>query len=147
MKNIKIIAVTILLMNGSYFFAQQTNSDAKLEEVKQRRIENNFRIATVEKYKMLNEKILELRSELKEAETRKKDFVNSERILKSTINKIEKLQAENQKFESKISASSITDEEIKKNRVKIKENEMSIQKLQLNKIIEQKELEVLISQL
>ncbi|MRX70457.1 hypothetical protein SAMN06265349_10221 [Flavobacterium resistens] len=67
--------------------------------------------------------------------------------MKSTTNKIEKLQATNQKLENKITTTTISKEETQKMRIKTKENEVNVQKLKLTQITQQKDLEKVISML
>ncbi|MHC0439560.1 hypothetical protein [Flavobacterium sp. 3-210] len=141
MKKFKLIAFTILLMNSSYFFAQETNMYEKTQEVEQRKFENDFRNTCSQNHKALDEKITELKSKLKEVELKKKNLVKSEDNLKSTTVKIEKLQEANRKLESKITTNNISEEETQKMRIKTKENEVTIQKLKLTQITQQKELE------
>ncbi|WP_431243505.1 hypothetical protein ACQ9BO_02430 [Flavobacterium sp. P21] len=147
MKSIKIIALAMFLMNTSYFFAQQTNTDQKTLELEQKRIDADFKNLSDQNHRALDTKITELKSKLKEAENKKKNLVKSENNLKATKSKIEKLQSTNQKLENKIATTSLSDEEITKQRIKTKENEVNIQKLKLTQITQQKELEKVISTL
>ncbi|RED24906.1 hypothetical protein BD847_1644 [Flavobacterium cutihirudinis] len=147
MKKFKLITLAILLMNSTYFFAQQTITDRKIQEAEQRKIENDLRNSLAQNHKELDTKITELKSKLKEAESQKKNLAQSEDNLKSTINKIEKLQTTNQKLENKITTTSISEEETLKLRIKTKENEVSIQKLKLTQITQQKELEKVLATL
>ncbi|WP_426483444.1 hypothetical protein [Flavobacterium sp. 2] len=147
MKKFKLILLTILLMNSSYFFAQETNTYIKTQEAEQRKLENDFKNTSAKNHKALDTKITELKSKLKEIELKKKNLVKSEDNLKSTTNKIEKLQATNQKLENKITSTTISEEETQKMRIKTKENEVTIQKLKLTQITQQKDLEKVMSAL
>lgn len=147
MKKFKLITFAILLMNSSYFFAQQTITDPKIQEAEQRKIENDLRNSLAQNHKELDTKITELKSKLKEAESKKKNLVKSEENLKATVDKIEKLQTTNHKLENKIITTSISEEETAKLRIKTKENEVNIQKLKLTQITQQKELEKVLATL
>lgn len=147
MKKLRLLILAILLINSTYFFAQQTITDRKIQEAEQRKIENDLRNSLAQNHKELDTKITELKSKLKEAESKKKNLAQSEDNLKSTINKIEKLQTTNQKLENKIITTSISEEETLKLRIKTKENEVSIQKLKLTQITQQKELEKVLATL
>ncbi|MDQ6528616.1 hypothetical protein [Flavobacterium sp. LHD-85] len=61
--------------------------------------------------------------------------------MKSTKEKISKLELVNQKIENKITTSSISEEEIQKQKIKTRENELNIQKLKLTQITQERELE------
>jgi len=144
MKSIKIIALAVFLINSTYFFAQQTNTHQKTLELKQKKMDKDFKNLSDQNHKALDTKIAALKSELKEVENKKKNLVKSENNLKTTISKIEKLQSTNQKLEKNIAATTLSDEEIIKQCIK---NEVNIQKLKLTKITQQKELEKVISTL
>ncbi|MEN2414562.1 hypothetical protein [Flavobacterium mesophilum] len=144
MKSIKIIALAVFLINSTYFFAQQTNTQQKTLELKQKKMDKDFKNLSDQNHKALDTKIAALKSELKEVEGKKKNLVKSENNLKTTISKIEKLQSTNQKLEKNIGTTSLSDEEIIKQCIK---NEVNIKKLKLTQITQQKELEKVISTL
>jgi DNA repair exonuclease SbcCD ATPase subunit len=140
-KTFKTLAIIIFLMNSHFFFAQQVIVDQKAQEIELKRAENEAKKTSAENHRRLDDKISELKKQQKELESKKKKLVKSENNLKSTKEKINKLELANQKTENKITTTSISDEEITKQRIKIKENEVSVQKLKLTQISQQKDLE------
>ena len=132
-KILKTFAVVLFMMNSQYFMAQQTIQDQKAYEMELQRAENEARKTSVENHKKLDDRISELQKQQKEiekqrkeVESKKKALVKSEDNLKSTKEKINKLELANQKIENKITTSTISDEEIQKQRLKTKENEVRI---------------------
>ena len=137
----------MLLISSQNFFAQQVTADQKAQELELKRAENEAKKTSSQYHKMLDDKIFNLKKELKDVESKKKNLVRSENDLNATKEKISKLELANQKIETKINTSSISNEEMQKQRVKTTENELTIQKLKLSQITQQKELEKAMSQL
>jgi len=137
----------MLLISSQNFFAQQVTADQKAQELELKRAENEAKKTSSQYHKMLDDKISNLKKELKDVESKKKNLVRSENDLNATKEKISKLELANQKIETKINTSSISNEEMQKQRVKTTENELTIQKLKLSQITQQKELEKAMSQL
>jgi len=146
-KIIKTAVIALLLISSQNFFAQQVTADQKAQELELKRAENEAKKTSSQYHKMLDDKISNLKKELKDVESKKKNLVRSENDLNATKEKISKLELANQKIETKINTSSISNEEMQKQRVKTTENELTIQKLKLSQITQQKELEKAMSQL
>jgi len=146
-KIIKTAVIALLLISSQNFFAQQVTADQKAQELELKRAENEAKKTSLQYHKMLDDKISNLKKELKDVESKKKNLVRSENDLNATKEKISKLELANQKIETKINTSSISNEEMQKQRVKTTENELTIQKLKLSQITQQKELEKAMSQL
>ncbi|WP_149205872.1 hypothetical protein [Flavobacterium johnsoniae] len=146
-ETLKTLAVILSLMSSQFFFAQQINTDHKTHEIELQNYENELKRISADNHKILDNKISDLKKQLKDLETKKKNLVKSEDNLNSTKEKIGKLELANQKIENKITTTSISDEEIQKQRIKTKQNELNIQKLKLTQITQQKELEKAISAL
>lgn len=138
-KIFKTAVLFLIVMHSQQFFAQQTVNQN--EELEQKRIENDLKKTCAEYQRKLDDKISDLKKQLKDTEAKKKNLSKSESKLKSTREKIDKMELANLKIEKQISTSAITDEEIQKQRIKTKENDVNIQKLKLTQISQQKELE------
>ncbi|WP_281231308.1 hypothetical protein [Flavobacterium gelatinilyticum] len=138
-KIFKTAVLFLFVMHSQQFFAQQTVNQN--EELEQKRIENDLKKTCAEYQRKLDDKISDLKKQLKDTEAKKKNLSKSESKLKSTREKIDKMELANLKIEKQISTSAITDEEIQKQRIKTKENDVNIQKLKLTQISQQKELE------
>ncbi|KAF2336489.1 hypothetical protein [Flavobacterium daemonense] len=155
MKNLfKTVAIALVFLNSQYFIAQQINkTQAQIEVEFQKAVLETKRISA-ENHKKLDDQISdlnrqqkEIEKQKKEIESRRKNLSKSENNLNSTKDKITKLEHENQKIENKITITSISEEEIAKQRLKVKENEVSIQKLKLTQITQEKDLEKVLSAL
>ncbi|MCP2026379.1 hypothetical protein L1276_001523 [Flavobacterium sp. HSC-32F16] len=142
---LKTAAIAFFIMNSQYFFAQQINTEQSAQEIELKNYQNDLKRITADNHKSLDNKISDLKKQLKDFETKKKNLSRSEDNLNTTADKISKLELVNKKIENKITTSITSDEEIQKLRIKIKENEVNIQKLKLTQITQQKELEKAIS--
>lgn len=145
--NLKTLVAVLFIMSSQFFFAQQINVDQKAQEIELKNYQNDLKRMSADNHKNLDNKIYDLKKQLKDLETKKKNLSKTEDNLNSTSDKINKLELANQKIENKITTASITDEEVQKQRIKTKENEVNIQKLKLTQITQQKELEKAISAL
>jgi uncharacterized protein (DUF3084 family) len=136
------------LVQTQYFYAQQVNQDQAAQDIELNNYENELKKSSNANYKKLDNKISDLKKQQRELEKKKKHLSKSQNDLKSTTDKINKLEAANQKIENKITTSSkITDEEIQKQKIKTTKNSLNIQKLKLLQITQQKELEKAMSTL
>jgi len=142
MKNtLKLLFAFLFILNSNSFFAQKIITTEKSQEIAQKKLDKEAQKSTDDYRKKLDNDQSQLKKEQKKLERHQKDLKNAEKDLESTNKKIDKLESNKQKLESKINSSSVSEEDLQKQQIKLKEHDLDIQKLKLKKIEQQKKLE------
>lgn len=135
MKYLSLVFFTfIFIITTPGIYAQETGTNAAHEaSVKEAKKE-------ADSYnKKIKEEKSRLKKEQKQFDKHQKDLKKAEKNVEKTEKKISKIEAKNEKLNQKLN--SLSEEEVQRLKVKIKENELDIQILKVKQIDQQKKVD------
>lgn len=140
---LKLLFALALLLNSNSFFAQQAMTPEQMQAISLNKVDSESIKSSKEYQKKLEDDQKRIRKEQNKALRHQKELIDSQKDIQKTNQKIEQLEAQNQKVSNKITTRTLSPKEAQKQQVKLKENELAVQKLKLKKIDQQKKLEKL----
>ncbi|MBS7255230.1 hypothetical protein [Flavobacterium branchiicola] len=137
----KLLFTLVLILVSNFTFSQQAMTPERAQQIALSKSDTESMKSSQDYLKKLEDEQKRLKKEQNKTEKYQKDLKSAQKDIEKTSKKIEKLEAQNQKVSNRITTSTLSVEDAQKQQIKLKENELEIQKLKLKKIDQQKKLE------